>query len=155
MELGALLALAVNSNFCSGCVGALLTIIFSWLIIPYFKKRNDIEAFIQYFYFKHKIDDIKTDKKKNKYDIISDLYILHSDNYSILIEECYKNGLKPSDVVHYINDKTTIPLRISKDGIVRKFPYNNDILCILFKARKELIWSILIIGIIVICKFVL
>jgi len=158
MELNTLLTLVVkiiNSNFYSGCAGALLTIIFSWLIIPYFKKRNDIESFIQYFYFKQKINNIKMDKKKNKYDIISDLYILNSDNYPILIEECYKNGLMPSNVIHYINDRTNVPLRISKDGIVRKFPYNNDILYILFKARKQIIWSIIIIGMIIICKFII
>lgn len=157
MELSALLTLVAkvtNSNFYSGCAGALITILFSWIIIPYFKKKNDIESFIQYFYFKYKLNDKQIDKKKNKYDIISDLYILNTDNYSILIEECYKNGLKPSDVVHYINNRSKIPLRISKDGIIRKFPYNNDILCILYKARKELILSILVIGIIIICKFI-
>lgn len=158
MELSALLSLVAkiaNSNFYSGCAGALITILFSWIIIPYFKKKNDIESFIQYFYFKYKLNDKQIDKKKNKYDIISESYIYTCEKYPILIEECYKNGLKPSDVVHYINDSSNVPLRISKDGIVRKFPYNNDILCILFKVRKQIKWSIIIIGIIVIYKFII
>lgn len=160
MEMQTIITLAeslVNSNFCSGCVGALITILFSWIIIPYFKKKRDIESFIQYFYFKHKLNNIRMDKdkKKNKYDIISDLYILCTDRYPTLIEECYKNGLKPSEVIHYINDRTNIPLRISKDGTYIKFPYNNDILCILFKARKQIIWGLIINGMIVICKFII
>ena len=157
MELSTLLSLVakiVNSNFYSGCAGALITILFSWIIIPYFKKKNDIESFIQYFYFKNNLNN-HNKTKQTIYNVIQTNYILNQSNYSFLITEIYNNGLKPSDVVHYINDNSTVPLRISKNGSIIKFPFNNDILCILFKARKQIKWSIIIIGMIVICKFII
>lgn len=143
-----------NSNFGSGCAGAFITILFSWIIIPYFKKKNDIESFIQYFYSKNNLNN-HNKTKQTIYDVIQTYYILQQSNYSFLITEIYNNGLKPSEVVHYINDKSTVPLRISKNGSIIKFPFNNDILCILFKARKQIKWSIIIIGMIVICKFII
>lgn len=139
---------AFNSNFCCGLFGTIL----GMLIIPYYKKRMAIRAFIQYYCIKNRIST-KVTNEKSIYDTLVTICIMPPDHLEHFVEEIYKAGLVPSDVVHYINNRATIPLRISSDILTIKFPFNNDIVCILYKVRYYIFVSILFIGFILVCKF--
>ena len=139
---------AFNSNFCCGLFGTILGII----IIPYFKKRMAIRSFIQYYCIKHR-KSTKITNEKSIYDTLVTTCIMPHDHLEHFVEEIYKAGLVPSDVVHYINNRATIPLRISRDILTIKFPFNNNIVCILYKVRYYILVSILLIGIILMYKF--
>ena len=126
-----------------------LTIIFTWIIIPWWNNKRKIKNFIEYFVIKN---NVKLNGKKTIFDSLQ-LHYLLTNNLKPIANSCFKFGLSTKEVLNYINDKSTVPLRIKFPQIY--FPFKNDIFCILYKARKQIIFSIFLICYIVIDKFIL
>lgn len=134
-----------NSEF--SCV--IFTLLLTNGIVPYIKHKYKLKSFCEYFFITHKLNS----NGYSIYDFIQQNYIANCGNHSVLVAECYKNGLNPLDVFNYVNNKSTIPYRIKKNFTIL-FPYKNNLICILYKCRFTILWSALIIGIIILFKFV-
>lgn len=134
-----------NSEFSS----VIFTLLITNVIIPYIRYKYKLKSFCEYFFITHKSNS----KCSSIYDFIQHNYIANFGNHSILVAECYKNGLKPLDVFNYVNNKSTVPYRINKNFTIL-FPYKNNCICILYKCKFTILWSALIIGIIILFKFV-